>query len=110
MGEIWNKEVTLFGVTMKFKYWVMGFIFLVIAILGFLIIVFYSPLEYDLIGLGIGIIGTMLTALTWMYGAGRRQVDEFRREFSKFGMEVIVELKKIREAIEETLKLLKEHK
>ena len=61
----WSKEVTLFGITMELKYWVAGFIWLIIGIIGLLLIVFFSPLELDLAGTVTGIAGIILSVLTW---------------------------------------------
>jgi len=73
----WNKEVKILGLTLPLKYWVLGFIFLTIRVLGSLITITYTPLEVDIISVGIGVIGIMHTALTWSLGAAKKDIKHY---------------------------------
>ena len=102
---------------MGLKYWIAGFIWLIIGIIGFLIIILFGPPEVDLIGTALGVIGVLASVLTWMQGATRRQVDIFRMEFrefkgelGEFRREVLQELRGIREVLEKFVEMFKERR
>ena len=98
MGRF-DREVRLFGVSMKLRYWILALLFTAIAIVGYLTAIIYSPLIHDLIGTSIGTVSLILVALTIIYGASRTQIETFREDVTK-------ELKNIREILEEILKVL----
>ena len=71
----WRKEVTLFGVTMELKYWVIGFIFLTIGIICFILPFFISSLVVDLASFGIGIVSILLASASFAIGASKRDIN-----------------------------------
>ena len=80
-----SRKLTLFGVTMYLRHWILFFIFIIMAVIGILIMILYSsPIVYDLIGSTVSIVSILLAALTFIYSASRAQVDELRREFSEY--------------------------
>ena len=106
MGRL-DREVTLLGVTMELRYWIIGFIFLVIAIICFLIAILYTPPVQDVVSVGVGIVSALLTALTWTHGATRRQVSTFMSEFREFRNEFRELRNEFRELRDETVKELR---
>jgi len=98
MGRF-DREVRLFGVSMKLRYWILALLFIVVAMIGYLTAILYSPLIYDLIGTSIGTVSLILATLTIIYGASKTQIETFREDITK-------ELKSIREILEEIFKVL----
>jgi len=108
--SIWRKKVTIFGVTMEFRFWITGFIFLIIAIICFTLPFILTPITVDLVSIGFGIVSTLLTLTSWIYGASREQVNTLIIEFREFRQEMSTELKTIRSLLEEILKTFRERR
>ena len=99
VGKLLDREVRVFGISMRLRYWIATFTFLIIAIIGYLLALICSPLIYDLVGTSIGTAGLILAMLSAIYGATRGQIELFREE-------IIGELKGVRKLLEEILKTL----
>ncbi len=102
-----DKRITLFGVRMKVKYWIAFWLFLTIGVLGFTMPFIFTQAELDMLGIAVGAIGVMLSALSLISGASREQVDlltgiavDLRREMIDFRREVVSELRELRRTIE----------
>jgi Flp pilus assembly protein TadB len=105
LAKLMERDVSLFGLTMKLKYWIVSLGFLAVGILGFLTIMLFTPLVY-LIGASIGVIGVLISVISAVYGATSRQVEAFKTEFKEFGEEIVNELKSVRATLREILKAL----
>ena len=103
----WNKEVKILGLTLPLKYWVLGFIFLTIGILGFVMAIIYTPLEVDIISAGIGVIVIMLTALAWSLGATKKNINTIIAELKKLRETIVEENNGSRQVLEEILRAIK---
>jgi len=103
----WNKEVKILGLSLPLKYWVLGFIFLTIGILGFVMAIIYTPLEVDIISVGIGVMGVMLTALTWSLGATKKDINTVIAELKKLRETIVKENNRSRQVLEEILRAIK---
>lgn len=103
----WRRKVTLFGVTMEFRFWVIGFISLTWAIIGFLIMIFFSPpMIMDLLGSTSSTVGIIVAVLAWIYGASREQVNDVLMELRNFRGESIKELQAIGSELREIRSIL----
>jgi len=103
----WNKEVKILGLSLPLKYWVLGFIFLTIGILGFVMAIIYTPLEVDIISVGIGVMGVMLIALTWSLGATKKDINTVIAELKKLRETIVKENNRSRQVLEEILRAIK---
>jgi hypothetical protein len=106
LAKLMERDVSLFGLTMKLKYWIVSLGFLAVGILGFLTVMLFTPLVYDLIGASIGVIGVLIIVISAVYGAISRQVEAFKTEFKELGEEIVNELKSVRATLREILKAL----
>ena len=93
--------------TLPLKYWVLGFIFLTIGILGFVMAIIYTPLEVDIISVGIGVIVIMLTALAWSLGATKKNINTIIAELKKLRETIVEENNRSRQVLEEILRVIK---
>ena len=98
----WGKEITILGLTMELKYWILAFIFLAIGITGFVLPFFISPLVVDLTSFGIGIIGILLTGITILSGASKKDINTITQRLNTTTQE-LHDIKKILKKIEKRL-------
>jgi len=69
--------------------------------------IIYTPLEVDIIFVGIGVVVIMLTALTWSLGATKKYKNTIITELKKLRETIVEENNRSGQVLEEMLRAIK---
>lgn len=100
-GPFGIKYIYFFGLEMPIRHFIIGLIFLIIAVISIVIAIVYTPMIIDLVSIFTAIISIILTILSWSTGLDRSHFD------TKFNV-LVQELNNIRQTLIEIRDILRE--
>ncbi|RLE54554.1 MAG: hypothetical protein DRJ40_10735 [Thermoprotei archaeon] len=96
-----DREVTFLGITMELRYWILGLIFLALAILGIVLRELYSSPIVDILSATLTLVGTVLSVMTWITGSTKKQISTLTSKVDELRLDIISELRAMRRILEE---------
>lgn len=102
-----DRGVTFLGITMELRYWILGLIFLVLAILGIILRELYSSSIVDILSATPTLVGTVLSVMTWITGLTKKQISTLTSKVDELRLDVVSELRTMRRILEEIRDLTK---
>ncbi|RLE55078.1 MAG: hypothetical protein DRJ40_08960 [Thermoprotei archaeon] len=91
----------------ELPYFIAFIVFLIIGIIGFVLPFFLSTPPVDLVSVGVGVVGILLSTISYLTGVSRGYMDEFREEMREFRREMRDFRNEVREFREEVTALLR---